>query len=230
MPKKKPSKKIQAVEKISAYDRLMTLAHAGTKEAVAKLEAGIKAEVDEEKKEMLKLALEECQYFYCQPRNKKEEDDFHLLELIKRKDQRLMNEYRRQTALQSRVAFAEQELRVAKEIFKKFPTRGEFPDVGVWVAQDMLTMAKQDLEEAERNIEDGELFIETAKSLITTERYKNMPVGFMDSVHFDDEGEDDSFDNFEEYEEDDCCCCEDCGYCGPCSGFEEGSEAALTTL
>jgi len=196
----------------------MSLAHVGTKEAVAKLETLVLSEKDQDKKAMAELALEECQQIYYEPKNEKEEADFFLLGLINRRTDNFFRDLEKVSALECRVRFAEQELRVQKVLSKKFSKNDGFlKDVGILVAQDMLTMVRQDLEAVQQVIKENQNFIDTARQLIVTERYKKMPMDFMSGVHFDDEGAEDLFDDSDEDE----CCCEDYGYCGSCSEFEE---------
>jgi len=72
-----------------AEGELQKLAHEGTKEAIAKIEAYIKSEKDYGKRSYAELAMEECELFYYQPRNKKEEQDFTLCRLINEHERRI---------------------------------------------------------------------------------------------------------------------------------------------
>jgi len=222
---KKAKIKAKITKKIKNQDSIMSLAHAGTKEAVAKIKAYIAKEKDENKKAMAELALDECQLFYYEPTNEKEEGDYYLLKLISRKENRLTDRYVQLFGLECEVKFVEQELRVVKAISEKVKKKDkEAEDIGVWVAQDSLTTTEQRLKELQDWIKEDEVFIETARGLITTERYKNIPKDFIDHIHFDNECLNKDFEE-DEYCCDDCnerdCCCEDCGYCGSCSEFEE---------
>lgn len=201
--------KKSVVKKSEVQDEVMLLAHAGTKEAVAKLEKILATEKDEDKKLTAELALEECRMFYYEPRNEKEEGDYFLLKLIYDKNERLTRRYGKLAALECEVKFAEQEFRVKKAVLEKNPkATKEENEMELWFVQDGLDSAQRDLKEIQDWIKDDENFIETAKKLITTERYKKIPEDYMEHVHFDNEVLDDSFD-----EEDDCCC-DDCDCCG----------------
>jgi len=191
MPNKKATKKSVA-KKSENQDNITSLAHAGTKEAVAKLETYVAKEKDADKKAMAELALEECRIFYYEPTSDKEEGDYFLLKLIYNKDERLIQRYGKLAALECEVKFAEQEFRVKKARLEKNPkATKEENEIELWLAQDDLDKVQKDLEEIQDWIKDDEAFIETAQSLITTERYKKMPDDFMEHAHFDNEALDD---------------------------------------
>ena len=57
-------------------------AHAGTKEALNKLEKFIEGEKDEKLCGYAGCALEECRYFYYSPNSEQEEKDFLLAKMI----------------------------------------------------------------------------------------------------------------------------------------------------
>lgn len=217
-----PNKKSLA-KKPSSQDDIMSLAHAGTKEALAKLEDIVANGKNEDKKAMAELALDECRLFYYEPTNEQEENDYYLLKLIRQKDNRLIDFYAQLSGLECEVKFAEQEVRVAKAIAEQAKKEEkEDKKIAIWVMQDLLTTAEHRLEELQEWIKDDEAFIETARGLITTERYKKLPEDYMDQVHFDNEALEDLFDDLDD-DDCDCCRCEDCDYRGPCSEFEEDS-------
>ena len=74
MPKKAQKKVVRkSVEavKVPTESELQGLAHAGTKEAIEKIEKYLQVEGDAEKRAYAELALEECELFYYQSRNEK---------------------------------------------------------------------------------------------------------------------------------------------------------------
>ena len=87
MPKKSNKSAVEIKE--LSQDELQKLAHEGTKEAMEKIEKYIKTEKDFEKGEYAKMALEECEMFYYQPKNEKEEEEFMLCEMIRRREENI---------------------------------------------------------------------------------------------------------------------------------------------
>lgn len=95
---------------------LEKLAHEGTKEALEKLEKYIETEIDFEKRSSAQMALEECEMFYYEPKNRKEEDDFLLSELIRRRAEHIDDATVKVDAIRSNV----ERLMLEKRYMKKF--------------------------------------------------------------------------------------------------------------
>jgi len=190
---------------------IMSLAHAGTKEAVAKLEKLVISERDQDKKEFLKTALEECRQIYFEPKNKKEEEEFILLKIINQKEVRWLREQMKVQGLQEEVRFAKAEMKVQERILKEVSKKEkEMAEIACFAGHDILVWQEDRLAEAEKNLSDIKTWIETAEKMIKTPRYQNLPYDFMESVHFDNEGLEDLFEsgNFNHDDGDSCCLAE----------------------
>ncbi|MFH1253369.1 MAG: hypothetical protein V1664_03505 [Candidatus Uhrbacteria bacterium] len=208
MANKKTTKKTikKTVKAVSSAD-IMKLAHAGTKESVAKLKALLDKEVDQDKKDYLFLALEEAEMMYFEPANDQEEKDFCLAKLISDNEDEWFYQTMEIDALQCRVDFARLELAIREKMFREAAKENkEMTEINRDVAQDMLTMYEDQLAEVKEELADTKAWTQTAKKMFKTKKYQELPVGFFDNYHFDDE-------ILDEDEDDEDCCCENCCEC-----------------
>jgi hypothetical protein len=205
MSAKKTTKKLQP-KKVPSSSDIMTLAHAGTKEAIAKLESMFDKEIDPSKKDYLLLALEEAEMVYFEPANDQEEKDFGLAKLINDKEEDWFYQDMEAEALECRLDFAELELAVREKMLRDSTgDKKEMAQINRDVAHDMMVMYKNQLAEVKEELSDIEVWIQTAQKMVKTKKYQNLPAVFFDNYHFDDEDLDGI--------DDDCCCeCSDC--CG----------------
>jgi len=201
MSAKKITKKLQSKKEVSSTD-IMKLAHAGTKEAVAKLEVMIEKETDEAKKDYLFLALQEAELVYFEPTNDQEEKDFCLAKLINDKEEEWFFQDIEINGLACRADFARLDLAVREKMLREI-TKGdkEMAKLNRDVAQEMLTMAEDQLAEAKEEMADTEAWVQTAKKMLKTKKYQDLPADFFDNYHFDDEVLDE--------DDEDCCCCDE---------------------
>lgn len=199
--KKAVAKKLSLTE-----EELDKLAESGTKEAIAKIEAYLKVEKDQEKKAYAQMALDECELFYYQPQNEKEEDDFLLCVLINRKQDALDELYIKAGQIQDNLDRFRIEQKVHKRVIAGNKDRKD-----IWqyrYIDDLITYDLERLEEIKDDIDYEETWIAEAEKMIKTPRYKKgIPSRHL--YQFDFGLEDDLF-------EDDA---HDCG-CG-CYGDEE---------
>ena len=178
-------------------DALQKLAHAGTKEAMEKLEKYVEAENDFEKRSYAEMALEECAMFYYQPKNKKEEEDFLLSELIRRRENHVDDIASEIDTIQSRIEKLMLEKKVHAKVLLSHKNKKEEWQYN-WI-QDLVTMEEHKMTEMESELAYDEAWVIEAKKMITTARYKNMPKRHLEHYSFD---MDDVHEN-----DDDCDCC-----------------------
>lgn len=198
MPKKLDKNAV--VEKEVVPSELQKLAHVGTKEAIEKIEKYIKTEKDGEKRAYAEMALEECEMFYYQPKNKKEDEEFILCELINRKERYIDDQTMKIDDIKSRIEKLMLEKKVHEKVLAKHKNKKEEWKYN-WM-QDFVIMEENELHKIEEGLEYDEAWVEEAKKMITTERYKNMPARCLGHFDFDEE------DCCEPQE--DCCDREDC--------------------
>jgi len=203
MPKK--SNKVAVVAKELAQSELQKLAHAGTKEAMVKLEKYIGMENDAEKKALAQMALEECEFIYYEPRSEKEDDDFMLCELIRRRERGIDEMFMKIDGLKAILEKSALEGRVHEKVLAKHKNKREEWQYN-WMP-DFVTAEMNALREIEESIAYDEAWVAEAKKMITTARYKNIPARYLESLQFDCDAE--VFD-----EDDECFDCEgDCDSC-----------------
>lgn len=176
---------------------LEKLAHEGTKEALEKLEKYIETEIDFEKRSSAQMALEECEMFYYEPKNRKEEDDFLLSELIRRRAEHIDDATVKVDAIRSNVERLMLEKKVHEKVLGSHKNKKEEWQYN-WI-QDLVVMEERKLAEIEEGLAYDEAWVVEAKKMITTARYKNMPARHLKHYNFD---MDDSLE-----EDDDCDCC-----------------------
>ena len=200
MTKTKTTKKTAVAVKELSQGELQKLAHAGTKEAMAKLESYIKAEKDYEKRSYAELALEECEFFYYQPLNEKEEEDFLLCELIRRREESIDNMTTKIEKLKAKLERSSLEGKVHEKVLAKHKNKKEEWQYN-WMT-DFVCFEENELPKIKEQIAYDEAWVTEAKKMITTARYKKMPAKYLNHINFDDEFMDD---------DDDCDCdCFDC--------------------
>lgn len=140
-------------EKTLTEIELNKLAHAGTKEAINKIERYIKIEKDVEKKAYAEMALEECEFLYYQPTNGKEEEEFFLCELIHHKQEQIDDMYVQIENLQEEIDRFHLEQKVHARVLAHNKTENDwqyrYPDDYILGEQNRLTVLKNDLKYAE---------------------------------------------------------------------------------
>jgi len=209
MPKK--SNKVAVVAKELSQGELQKLAHAGTKEALEKIEKYIKSEKDSEKRAYAELALEECEFMYYEPTNEKEEDDYILSELIRRRERNIDDMVMKIDSLKAVLEKSALEGKVHEKVLAKHKNKREEWQYN-WMS-DFVFYEANELPKLEDQIAYDEAWITEAKKMITTARYKNMPARYLQNIHFDFDGE--TLDG-----DDDCFDCEDdCDICGNDEGI-----------
>lgn len=197
MPKK--SNKNALVAEFAPAE-LQKLAHAGTKEAVEKIEKYIKAAKDPEKKAYAEMVLEECEMFYYQPTNEKEEQEFLLCELIRERERHIDDLMIKTEEIKLDLEKSALEGKVHEKVLATHKNKQEEWKYN-WM-EDFDFTEKDDLQKIEDEIAYKEAWMAEAKKMITTPRYKNMPARYLE--HFD-------FNFDDKFREDDneCCDCDD---------------------
>jgi len=219
-----------------APGELQKLANAGTKEAIAKIEQYLKIEKDEEKSAYAEMALEECEYLYYQPTSEKEDEEFMLVELIRRRENDLEDLMVEAGSVQMKLDKLMLEKKIHDKILAKNKDMKE-----VWkynYIPDMLITEQDAMQQLEDVIGYEEAWIAEARKLVTTPRYKTIPAHYLerfsfdfdqdDAVDFEDDDEIMDIDDADEANfegecgcgDDDCCSDESCD-CGDDCGCEE---------
>lgn len=226
---KKTVAKKGTVIKNLAPGELQKLANAGTKEAIAKIEQYLKIEQDEEKRAYAEMALEECEFIYYQPNSEKEDQEFMLCELIRRRKIDLEDLMMEAGAVQMKMDKLMLEKKVHDKILAKNKDKKE-----IWkfnYIPDMLMTEQGVLQQLEDAIEYEEAWIAEAKKMISTPRYKNIPDHHLAHFAFefdeaiDEEADDEAdydgeeadyeeADYDEDYDYDDGCCSDGSCECG----------------
>lgn len=199
MTKTNTIKKNAVAVKEFSQGELQKLAHAGTKEAMTKIENYIKAEKDYEKRSYAELALEECEFMYYQPRNEKEEEDFLLCELVRRREDGIDNMTAEIEKLMAKLERSSLEGKVHEKVLAKHKNKKDEWQYN-WMT-DFVCFEKNKLAELKAQIEYDEAWVTEAKKMITTERYKKMSSNFLMHLNFEEDAMDDDED------------CFDCDYC-----------------
>lgn len=187
---------------------LKKLAQVGTKEAMAKIEKYIKTEKDADKREYAELALEECEFFFYEPTNEKEDEEFMLSALIMRREQDIDDLFAQADAVGMRLERLALEKKVHEKVLAKYKNKKEEWQNN-WMA-DVVVMEEQELQEIEAEIAYEEAWVAEAKKMITTKRYKNIPAIYLEHFNFDEDYCDDN-DDCDMCDADECECDDGCG-------------------
>lgn len=186
--------------------QMQKLAHAGTKEAIAKLEAYLGIEKDVEKKGYAEMSLEECEFFYYQPHNEKEEKEFLLCKLINDREVNLSRMEMKIENIKTRL----EKFNIEKEVHEKVlvKNKNKKKEWQYYCMDEFVLPDRNRLEELADTIEYEKAWIKAAKEIIKTQRYKNgIPARHLEHYDFgieDDElAYDERCDCCDEYH--DCC-------------------------
>ncbi|MCX6766442.1 MAG: hypothetical protein NT170_01505 [Candidatus Moranbacteria bacterium] len=179
---------------------LQKLAHAGTKEAIGKIEKFIKTVKDPEKNAYAEMALEECEMFYYQPTNEKEEQEFLLCELIRERERRIEDLLMKVEEIKLDLEKSALEGKVHEKVLATHKNKQEEWKHN-WM-EDFYFAEKDELQKIKDEMDYKEAWATEAKKMITIPRYKNMPARYLE--HFD-------FNFGDKFREDgdDCCDCDD---------------------
>lgn len=182
MSKKSNKKAIEKVEKKEFSEgELQKLAHAGTKEAIEKIEKYIEEEKDFDKRAYAEMAREECEMFYYQPMNEKEEEEFMLCELIRRRENHIDNQMMEIEKIKLALEKSTLDGKVHEKVLAKHKNKKEEWKYN-WMP-DFTCYEENELPKIEEQIAYDEAWVAEAKKMITTARYKTMPVRYLG--HFD---------------------------------------------
>lgn len=183
MPKKtalKPKTKKHS----SAEINLQALAHAGTKDAINKIEAYMKSEEDPIKKAEAEMALDKCEHSYYSPANQKEEEEFLLCRIIWRKQNYIEGLKSKKGSLEFRLEKFELEKKVHEKVLERHKNRRE--DWKYNVMDYYANTEREQLAETNENIAYEEAWVAEAKKMITTARYKPcIPKRHLEHFDFD---------------------------------------------
>lgn len=182
MSKKFNNKIAERIEKKElSQGELQGLAHAGTKEAIEKIEKYIKEEKDLEKRAYAEMTLEECEMFYYQPTNEKEEEEFMLCELIRRRENHIDKQMMEIEKIKLALEKSALDGKVHEKVLAKHKDKKEEWKYN-WMPS-FTCYEENELPKIEEQIIYDEAWIAEAKKMITTVRYETMPVRYLG--HFD---------------------------------------------
>jgi len=155
---------------------VMSLAHEGTAESVKQLEKYIKNESDESKRIFAQIALDEAKWWYFCPEGDEEKRDELLCELIVDIDDDLLDLSMKKEEQERQIKEDELKGEVHKKLMKKSPK-----DVGEdWdtfgMSEDYLMILRHDLDQIAQKIAYKKAWIDQAKNMITSEKYKNKDI------------------------------------------------------
>lgn len=183
---------------------LQKLAHSATKEAITKIEKYMKSEKEPEKKAMAEMYLEECEFFYYQPSNEKEEQAFMLCVLINNHEKKISKIEMEISRIETKLEKYEMEQAVHEKVLAKHKNK-----VNDWQyrrTDDFVVFGNSQLKDLKDDLAYEKAWIEAAKKMISISKYKNcIPERHLS--HFDFGFEDDSCCG------DSCGCCDDKGAC-----------------
>lgn len=199
MAKRQITKKVGTV---ASENDIKALGKMGTKEAIAKIEAYLKKEKDLDKKELAELALEECENIYYEPTTEKEDEEFYLSWLIMDKENEIAGIEDRIDSLEFSLDKFEIEKKVHARVLAKNKEKKE--DWKYFCVDESVLWKDSHLAELKEDLAYLRAWVDEAKKMITTKRYKSgIPMHHLEKFDFSD------------YEENCCsgdCCSDDCGH------------------
>lgn len=200
MSTKNVTKKSQAqlITKSKSDDiksKLMSWAHEGTKESIEKLREFINKERDEDLRGFAEIALSEASDIYYSPDNDLEENDFLLAKMILRRKYYIEGISDRIEAGEFRI----KRFKIDKEVHNNLMKKSDIPkDWKYRLSPDYYSLCIGRLEEFKDDVAYEKAWVEIAKKLIKTDKYKTIPEDVLLSIHFDWEDDNFPFENEEE--------------------------------
>jgi len=183
---------------------LQKLAHSATKEAIVKIEKYMKSEKDPEKKAMAEMYLEECEFFYYQPTNDKEEQEFMLCVLINDREKKISKLEMEISRIESKLEIFELEQAVHVKVLAKH--KNKINDWQYRYMDDCMVFEHNKLKDLKDDLAYEKAWIEAAKKMISVSKYKNC-IPDRHLSHFDFGFRDDD------------CCDNKCGCDDDCSDW-----------
>ncbi len=185
--------------------QLQKWAHEGTKESIAKIQGLQLKTMDKNLILYIQLAYEEACLFYYGPSNEKEEKEFTLARMINKREKQLLDMTCELNNLDDKL----EKLKLNEEVHKRVMKNNKnHKDWQYNFSPDFVGVIKNEKKELLDSLKYESEWVEEAKKMITTEKYKDIPYAVFDFIHPD-------FDDDLDYDEDD----EDydetiCPYCG----------------
>lgn len=186
MPKTTNARNLKTNNLVITQAELNKLAHEGTKEAIAKIEAYIKSEKDYDKRTYAQMALEECKYFYYQPNNEKEERDFMLCRLINEHKRHIDDLEAQIDKIRSSLDKFVLEQKVHEQVLARHKNKRE--DWKYRYMDDFVASDRKQLEEITNDIAYKKAWIDVAEKMIASPRYKGgIPERHLSHFNFNDD-------------------------------------------
>jgi|SRR3989338_2667270 len=190
MVKNKRSKPKNKTAEISEkkVGELVALAHQGTMESIKKISDFTKTAKNKNLKAMAEIAKDEAEYFYYSPTSEQEEKDLLLAKIIRDREDHLTMDLKCQAGA---AKFELEKLDLAREIHKKLLKslpKTKQKDWQYYFSEDHYQTIANRLQEIEKDIDYETNWIETAKKIIKTKKYLNLPPDFFKHYHWDYEG------------------------------------------
>jgi len=182
-------------------DKLGNLEHAGTKEAVEKLRKLLQEAKTAEDRDWVRMALDECEYFYYSPNNEQEESDFLLAKLLKEHDERFFDWDTKADAARSEL----ESLTLARKVHERVMASKEGKKNNVWNDNHdkcIEEMVRSRVKELEDKSAYEAVWIAEARGMIKTEKYQFTPFNLFQHLHLDCDGVDFWRDYGEDFEQD----------------------------
>lgn len=166
---------------------LLEWAHEGTKESIQKIQAFIDRTDEEHKSGFARIALDEAWDIYLSPNGKQEEEELLLLKMTSGKQARFFE-------VSLMLDSAEHELRklqLDRTVHARMRDDGKLEeDEEYYFSEDDVSVVRGRYEELDKEKHYLQNWIDTAKGMIKTERYQQLPDGYLDSMHYTAEGGD----------------------------------------
>ncbi len=154
-------------------DSLQKLADTGTKEALSEISAFMKEATDPDKVEYARMCMSDCADRYYSPTNAEEEHQWMIRTMMHEHEVILMDLLIDQDDLQTEVEVLTAEKEISSAICAASPKKAS-----KWknfTCDDLLTEVQGDLEQMLNEIEYESAWIAQAATLITVERYQDIP-------------------------------------------------------
>ncbi len=200
-PKKVIVKK-QGSGKEMTLAELQKLAHQGTFEAISKIEKYLETAIEGEKRAHAEIALAECELFYYTPRNEKEEEEFMLCGLIKKRERYIDGLEMKIEDISFGLDVVMLEKKVHEKVLANKNNKDKQEEWKYNWSEDHYICEKNDLQQIKEDIAYEEAGVAEAKKMVTTERYKNISTRHLE--HYDFPFDDDENECGDDY--DGCCC------------------------
>ena len=164
-------------------------AHAGTEQSIKNLENFIAKEQQPGLKAHAEIAMDEAKYFYYCANNEQEEKDFLLAKMIRRKEEQIFDLELKADSVKLELEKLALDKKIHEQVIKSQNAK-QAKEWKYYFSEDHAIIVRNELTAVEDDIAYLSAWVEQAKKIIKTKRFKTIPDEVIDYIHLDNDDAD----------------------------------------